>query len=268
MKKIKIIWIKERINKDKCIKIIDIIKNKSYSNIGHDNYSNEFNNLLGNNNNFTLDKLISIFIFSEKLMFLNVCKKEYKKYMTEKESESDKSVFSLTDTNKKEIDNFYKKERLITKEILCSAIRRYLSRYLSREQDLEKYFKNNKRNFIDYFYIDDLCDFEINKNKEQKKEEIKLIKNMIIEVRQIISLYDYLGRDSYLNEELNELKDEDIPLEQKINEEEGNTNKNLNKREEKEDYEQEEKEKENDEQEESEENEYANYNSDDDYERV
>ena len=91
---------------------------------------------------------------------------------------------------------------------------------------------------------------------------------LIIEVRQIISLYDYLGRDSYLNEELNELKDEDIPLEQKINEEEGNTNKNLNKREEKEDYEQEEKEKENDEQEESEENEYANYNSDDDYERV
>ena len=252
MKKIKIIWIKERINKDKCIKIIDIIKNKSYSKIGNDNYSNEFNNLLGNNNNFTLDKLISIFIFSEKLMFLNVFKKEQKKYASEKESESDKNVFSLTDTNKKEIDNFYKKERLITKEILCSAIRRYLSRYLSREQDLEKYFKNNKKNFIDYFYIDDLWDFEINKNKEQKKEEIKLIKNMIIEVRQIISLYDYLGGDSYLNEELNELKDEDKLPEQIIKEEEVDIDKISIKSEERDNYEQEE----------SEENEYANYNND------
>ena len=214
---------------------------------------------MGNNNNFTLDKLISIFIFSEKLMFLNVFKKEYKKYASEKESKSDKNVFSLTDTNKKEIDNFYKKERLITKEILCSAIRRFLSRYLSREPDLEKYFKNNKKNFIDYFYIDDLWDFEINKNKEQKKEEIMIIKNIIIEVRQIISLYDYLGGDSYLNEELNELKDEDIPLEQKINEEEGNIDKNSNKSEEKENYEQEE---------ESEENEYAYYNYDDDNERI
>ena len=82
---------------------------------------------------------------------------------------------------------------------------------------------------------------------------------LIIEVRQIISLYDYLGGDSYLNEELNELKDEDIPLEQKINEEEGNIDKNSNKSEEKENYEQEE---------ESEENEYAYYNYDDDNERI
>ena len=185
----------ERINKEKCIKIIDIIKNKCHSQIANYNFSNEFNNLLGNNDNFTLKKLISIFIFSEKLMFLNVFKKEYKKYLSEKESESDKNQFSLTDINKKEIDDFYKEDKLITKEIICSAIRRYLTRYLSRENDLEKYFTNNKRNFIKNFNMEDLWDYEINIKEEQKEEEIKLIKNMNIEIRQIISSYDYLGGD-------------------------------------------------------------------------
>ena len=40
---------KERINKEKSTKIIDIIKYKSHSQIGNDNYSNEFNNILNNN---------------------------------------------------------------------------------------------------------------------------------------------------------------------------------------------------------------------------
>ena len=238
---------KERINKEKSIKIIDIIKSKSHSKIGNDNFSNEFNILMGDNDNFTLKKLISIFIFSEKLMFLNIFKKEYNKYLPEKESEPDKNEFSLTDINKKQIDDFYKEERLITKEIMCSAIRRYLTRYLSRENDLEKYFKNNKRNFIKNFYIDDLWDYEINKKEEQKEEEIKLIKNINIEIKQIISLYDYLEGDSYIKEELNELKDEDMLPRQIINEEVNEDKKSIKNEEE-----------ENSEQDESEENEYVN----------
>ena len=250
---------KERINKEKCMKIIDIIKNKSHSQIGNDNYSNEFNNLLGNNDNYTLNKLISIFMFSEKLMFLNIFKKEYKKYLSEKDYESDKNEFSLSDKNKKEIDNFYMEERLITKEIICSAIRRYLTRYLSREKDLEKYFKNNKRNFIKNFYMDDLWDYEINKNDQQKKEEIKLIKNMNIEIRQIISLYDYLGGDSFINAELYVLKDEDEPPKQIINEE-------LEEDHDKKQFQSEKEEKsEKEESEEEYDNEYINYN--DEYER-
>lgn len=151
-------------------------------------------------------------------MFLNVFKKEYKKYLPEKESENDKNEYSLNDKNKKEIDDFYKEERLITKEFLCSAIRRYLTRYLSREKDIEKCYKNNKRNFIKNFYMDDLWDYEINKKEKLKKDEIKIIKNMNIEIRQIISLYDYLGGDNYIKAELNDLKDEDEPPRQIINE--------------------------------------------------
>ena len=122
-----------------------------------------------------------------------------------------------------------------------------MTRYLSRENDLEKYFKNNKRNFIKNFYIDDLWDYEINKKEEQKEEEIKLIKNINIEIKQIISLYDYLEGDSYIKEELNELKDEDMLPRQIINEEVNEDKKSIKNEEE-----------ENSEQDESEENEYVN----------
>ena len=88
------------------------------------------------------------------------------------------------------------------------------------------------------------------KKKNKKKEEIKIIKNMNIEIRQIISLYDYLGGDSYINKELNELKDEDEQPRQILNEDVNDDQKSIKS-----------KEKENLEQEESEEdyyNEYAN----------
>ena len=110
--------------------------------------------------------------------------------------------------NKSDLNAFYKDEKFITKEILSIAIRRYITRYLIRENDLKK-IKNSKRNFIKYLYIEDLWNNEINENKTQKDNEIKVIKNMNIFINQIIPLYDFLGGDNYINEELNELKEDD-----------------------------------------------------------
>ena len=265
---------KKRIMKEKRTKIIDIIRNKSHSKIGNDNYSNEFNILIGKNENFTVDKLVSIFYFAEKLMFLLVIEKEYKTLLTPSNNpKNDKSneqanEFLLTEENKKQLDEFYKDEGLlITKEVLCNAIRRYLTRYLIQEKDKEKNVKNNVRNFIKYFSIEDLWEPEINnKNNENKKnKEIKRIKDMNIEIKQILSLYEYLGGDDYIKEEIRELQ-EIVETPKQINVQEIDDEKNQNEeKEEDDDKDNKEKVLEEEEEEVDENNEYAinNYNDED-----
>ena len=170
--------------------------------IGDDKISNEFNDLINLDKSFTLDKLIDILFFSEKIMF-SIIKEDIKKYCSD-----------LSSSNKKEIDDFYKNDNnnLISKEVLITAIRRYLIRYLSREKDKDNYLKNNKRNFIKYLYIEDLWDNKINKEEKKKKNEMEKFKNMNISIDQIINLYDILGGDDLINEEINGLKDNDMSL--------------------------------------------------------
>jgi len=182
------------------MKLKDFLHNSEFIKLNNYNFSNEFNDLLKINEDFRINKLIEILLFLEKLMFIVIIK-------------NDKKIINccseiLTEKNKSDLNAFYKDEKFITKEILSIAIRRYITRYLIRENDLEK-IKNSKRNFIKYLYIEDLWNNEINENKTQKDNEIKVIKNMNIFINQIIPLYDFLGGDNYINEELNELKEDD-----------------------------------------------------------
>ena len=140
--------------KNKKIKEIKNFKRSNSNNI----YSSEFDELLDIDDNFTLDKIINIFRFSEKIMFVNIIKKKLTKYSKE-----------LDDKIKNKIDEFYKgKDLLLTKEVLTNAIRRYLSRYLIREKNKEKIMQGNSRNFTYYLNIEDLWDNEIIDNDSQK----------------------------------------------------------------------------------------------------
>ena len=182
--------------KNKKIKDIKNFNRSKSNNI----YSYEFDELLDFDDNFTLNKIINIFLFSEKIMFVNILKKELAKYS--KSKELDKKI-------KKEIDEIYKdKDLLITKEVLTNAIRRYLSRYLIREKNKDKIMQGNPRNFIYYLNIEDIWDNEINDNDSQKQKEIKKLENINITIEQILSLYDYLEGDNFIYNELNELKKE------------------------------------------------------------
>ena len=185
----------EEIKKLKTTQIKDIINNKEFIQLSNYNFSNEFNDFLKIKENFTVDKLINIFLFLEKLMFIVIIKND---------EDIKNSCKEKLEGKESEINSFYNNEKFITKEILTSAIRIFITRYLIRGN-----IKNNKRNFIKYFYIEDLWANEINENKIQKDSEIKLIKNMNISINQIISLYDFLEGDNYINEELNELKEVD-----------------------------------------------------------
>ena len=214
-------------------------------------YSNEFIELfMKKNNKFTLDKIIDILDFLEKLMFLYIIKDIMKNYCSKD-----------LDDKTKEIDEFYRHDKLLKKEYLTNAIRRYIIRYILREikeeekdkidedkkqneinvdneeynkeesqdkKDNEKNEINNSENKIDTnktikqwknsdmnitsnFYIEDLWDYEINKdeNKNQKDEEIKKLKKMNITMGQLITLYDYLEGDKIIQEELQEIKNEE-----------------------------------------------------------
>ena len=185
----------EEIKKLKTTQIRDIINNKEFIQLSNYNFSNEFNDFLKIKENFTVDKLINIFSFLEKLMFIVIIKND---------EDIKNSCKEKLEGKESEINSFYNNEKFITKEILTSAIRIFITRYLIRGN-----IKNNKRNFIKYFYIEDLWANEINENKIQKDSEIKLIKNMNISINQILSLYDFLEGDNYINEELNELKEVD-----------------------------------------------------------
>jgi hypothetical protein len=188
----------EEIKKEKQMKIKEVINNKKYITIEKDKFSNEFNDLLGKIGEFTFDKIIDIIFFSEKLMF-SIVKSELSKYCSKE----------LSQKNKDDLDEFYKDEKLITKEVLLNAIRRYLTRYLLIKEDKEKNIKENERNFIKFLYIEDLWDNEINSNKNQKESELKIIENMKISINQIISVYDHYGGDNIINDEINELKEKD-----------------------------------------------------------
>lgn len=200
----KIQEIKKKIQNEKEMKIKDVLKSKNLSQIDNDNFSNEFNGLLKICEDLIFEKLIDLFYFTEKLMF-RIIKKELSKFCSN----------ILSERNKKEINEFFTKDKLITKEILSNAIRRFLTRYLIKEKDKEKNI--NSRNFIKFFDIEDLWDDEINKKEEKKEIEIEKIKSMNISINQILSLYDEIGGDNAILEEMKELKETDI-LENKINE--------------------------------------------------
>ena len=63
---------------------------------------------------------------------------------------------------------------------------------LDKKKTVKKW-NNSDMNITSNFSIEDLWDYEVNKdeNKNQKDEEIKKIKNMNIKMDQLITLYDY-----------------------------------------------------------------------------
>ena len=185
---------KQKIEEEKKKNIKDInLKTKNY------NSSNEFNDLLkvDKNDNFKIGKLMDIIIFSENLMFYNIIKNEMK-FLNQ----------DLIETQKNDINEYFKNERLLTKEVLAEAIRRYILRFLLKEKDLEK--QNNKRNFIkEIEIIEDLWNIEINKeeNKKLKNNSIEKLNKINLSLGQIIQFYDFIEGDKLIENELKEIKE-------------------------------------------------------------
>ena len=90
-------------------------------------------------------------------------------------------------------------EFVITKLDLCSAIRKYLSRYLSGKSEENINPKNLLKSYIIKAEL-----WSNNYDENDIENEINIIfANCEIQISQALKLYDYLGGDSILLDEIN-----------------------------------------------------------------
>ena len=203
--------------------LIDIIlennydKNELISNIINQNDTNENINILKDlfKNNlqkklFTVDSLINIFN-----IFEICCWDKIKNNLVEN------YLMDINDNIKNKINNFFsnkENKKIITKIKLSTAIRRYVSRYLSGKRgDIEI---NEKNNLMYYLSKQELWDEYGFVDNEEFEEELTMIfeyneSNSMICVGQATKLYEYLGGDnSLLNEYFGKLEENKPKIEE------------------------------------------------------
>ena len=150
-----------------------------------------------------------------------------------------------------EVNEYFKTEHTITKDIFAFAIRLFISSFLSEEKNKEKKIKKNINNIINYLDIPDIWKNKINK-KNEFRDELNQIKKLKIQLNQIFYLSKILGEDidkNYLSDVLRELEKREEEKKAQMNQENENNNikndiKAENKDKEKEDEEKEEEEEE------------------------
>ena len=92
------------------------------------------------------------------------------------------------------INNYYKKEHLITKKDFAYAIRLFMTLVLLPEEDKENKIKSNHNNIVNYLKSSDLWKKDIYDNEDFNKN-LDELKSINAHINQIISLYEVLGND-------------------------------------------------------------------------
>ena len=211
---------------DRNKKIKEIINDNFLPNFVH--LSNEIIKLF-NEYNFTLSKLFSVYEYFELLCyddFKNNTDQDYMEGIPEEKLQKLKEYFE-----KKE---GVKKGYLITKKILSSAVRKFISRFLSgtrSQQEVNRDFEL----FTYMKYREDIWKIEVRENDNFEKELSELIQIGIL-AKNAIKLYDFLGGDEFLlgEEVKKEIQNKEEKIkeekEKKIEEERNNNNRNRRRR--------------------------------------
>jgi len=147
-----------------------------------DSFSGHFIKLFDNNDGLTIDKTKDIFSYYLKLIYEDL-KNEIKNYQKDLEEES-----------KKMIDDYYKNEHLITKKDFANAIRLFITLVLCLEEDKENKIMSNRNNLVNYLKSSDLWNRDIYTNDDFNKN-LDELKSFKVQINQIVSLYDFLGKD-------------------------------------------------------------------------
>ena len=172
-----------------------------------DNFSNNFIKIFEKNDSLTIDKTKGIFSYFLKLIYDDL-KNEIKNYQK-----------ALEEDSKKIIDNYYQNEHLITKKDLASAIRLFITLVLCLEEDKENKIQSNSNNIINYLKASDLWNRDIYTNDDFNKN-LNELKSFKIQINQIISLYEYLGKDiedNFYEDVKGQIKREEEDQNNKIN---------------------------------------------------
>ena len=162
-------------NTTKIYEVLDELKDSSFEN---------FKELFKKNDTFTIDKASNIFDYYLKAIFDDVSS-EIKDYQ---QKEVDKNIIQM-------INDYYKKSHIITKKNLAYAIRLFITLVLFQEDDKDDKIKNNCNNIINYLKSNDFWKKETKDFDEIFLKNLNELKSMNIQINQIISFYEILGRD-------------------------------------------------------------------------
>ena len=153
-----------------------------------------------NDSLFTVECLIDLMNIFEML-----CWDKIKNHL-----DKDYSI-DINDDIKLFIKKFFNKNKIkISKELLCTAIRRFISRYLIGKKEENKI--NSKNNLYHYLDKNELWPDNLKKNeifKEELKQLFTTNKSNYISVGHSLKLYEYLGGDLFSLEELIKKKKEE-----------------------------------------------------------
>ena len=140
-----------------------------------------------------------------------------------KENVNDEYKKTISDFEKDKINGYFNvnKEKIITKVMLSSATRKFVSRYLSGLRSDEP-FKKNENIMYMLMSKEDLWDKDIFNNDKFNTEMEEMI-DMNIKVEQAVELWNVLGDDR-------EIFGEDVIKNVKKNEEEEGNKKENNKK--------------------------------------
>ena len=194
----------------------ELAKNKAIKEILNDNFLPNFVHLseetmkLFNEYNFSLLKLFSVYEYFELLCYDNF-----------KDNTDDDYKEIIPEENLKKLNEHFEKKDstgkgyLITKLVLSSAVRKFISRFLSGKRSVQE-INCNFELFTYMQYREDIWKIEVRENNNFERELSELIQIKIL-AKNAINLYDVLGGDKILLGE--EVKKEIQIKEKKIEEE-------------------------------------------------
>ena len=169
------------------------------------NISPEFMQIFEGQKYLIISKTSELFKCFLKLIF-NDIKEEIEEYVienidknTEKKLEDElNSYFEIKEEDDDEDnDNKINKEndkKIINKDNLLSAIKRFMALVLFRENDKENKIKLNKKNIINYLVQEDLWGKGMCKDEKFNKD-LNNLKKFDIQINRIIWFYDYLNEN-------------------------------------------------------------------------
>jgi hypothetical protein len=188
----------------KIYEILDKIKDK---------VSDNFMKIFSKNDGLTIDKASDIFEYYLKCIYEDV-RNEIRYYQKKLDDKSTKLIDNLT--NKKDI---------------ACAIRLIITLVLFQEEDKENKIKANLDNVVNYLNEPDLWNKEIYDDIDFYKNLSKL-KLINIHINQIVSLYEYLGKDIDYNffDDVKNIIEEENAKDNEIVDDDNDVNHFINKR--------------------------------------
>ena len=151
--------------------------------------------LFGNNEGFTIGKLVNIFDYYLRAIYENISS-DIKKYQDKELDNSRKEIIDkyFGSDSKSSKEKGDKSDYIIKKNDFAYALRLFISLvlFLEDDKDKEKKIKYNRNNVINYLKSLDFWNSDFNEKFMKNLNDLKL---MNFQVNQIISLYEFLGKD-------------------------------------------------------------------------